>query len=309
MAKRDLVGVVTVTYNSAGVLPDFLRCIAEQSHSNFLLFAIDNASTDQTIHILNECSDSRLRVIANPDNRGIAAGNNQGIRAALEAGCFTILLINNDIESDSELIRLLDEAIATHQVEMSCPKIMYYDAPDRIWAAGGKFEPWAGYRALHLGEGEVDRGQHDRARLVTYGPTCCVLIKKEVFDRVGLMDERYFVYSDDADFMYRAMKAGVKLIYRPEAKLFHKVGSLTGGAESAFQIQYGTRNRAYFLLKHFGAVAALPWLLIRAVYYFCQSLVARKGLKWLRMKEVSLWNALLMYAERPHDSRVSGTKV
>jgi GT2 family glycosyltransferase len=296
MAEEDLIGVVTVTYSSAEVLPDFLRCMAAQTHRPYLLFVVDNASKDRTMLILRECVDERLRIIANADNRGVAAGNNQGIRAALDAGCRSVLLINNDTEFEPTLIAQLADGLVAKRVEMTCPKMVYHDEPERIWAAGGKFQPWLGYRSIHLGEGEMDRGQHDLARLVTYVPTCCVLIKKEVFEKIGLMDERYFVYVDDVDFMYRAMKAGVKLMYLPEAKLQHKVGGLSGGEDSPFAIQYGTRNRAFFLLKHFGMAYALPWMLMRQVYYFGRFLVARKGLEWLCLKERSLWQALEMYA-------------
>lgn len=298
MASSDRIGVVTVTYNSAGVLPDFLRCMFAQTHREFTLFAVENASKDDTLRILQECTDDRLKIIANSDNLGVAAGNNQGIRAALDAGCRSVLLINNDTEFEPTLIAQLDAGLATHQVEMTCPKMMYYDEPRRIWAAGGTFQPWLGYRCIHLGQGEIDRGQHDHARLVTYIPTCCVLIMKEVFEKVGLMDERYFVYADDTDFMYRAMKAGVKLMYLPDAKLLHKVGSLSGGEESAFAIQYGTRNNMFFLLKHFGVAYALPWMFARQVFYLGKFMVARKGWEWLFLKERSLWQAFGMYAAK-----------
>jgi GT2 family glycosyltransferase len=267
MAKQDRIGVVTVTYNSASVLPEFLRCVMEQTHQQFLLFAVDNASKDDTLRLLHECSDDRLRIIANPCNRGVAAGNNQGIVAALEAGCSSVLLLNNDTEFDAALFTQLDAQLDQKQAEMVCPKIMYYDEPERIWAAGGTFQPWIGYRSVHLGEGEVDHGQYDRARIVTYVPTCCVLIRKAVFEKVGMMDERYFVYVDDTDFMYRAMRAGVKLMYLPEAKLLHKVGRLTGGEDSPFNIRYNTRNRVYFMLQHLGTTCSLPILMLYQIYY------------------------------------------
>jgi GT2 family glycosyltransferase len=295
MAKGDLIGVVTVTYNSGTVLQDFLRCMAQQTHREFLLFAVDNASKDETLRILGECADVRLRVIANPDNRGVAEGNNQGIRAALEAGCTSVLLINNDTEFDPALIAKLDEGLDANGVEMSCPKMMYYDEPDRIWTAGGAFQPWLGYRSKHLCEDEIDRGQCDQIRLVSYVPTCCVLIRKEVFEKVGLMDARYFVYVDDVDFMYRAMKAGVKLIYLPEAKLLHKVGRLTGGDGSAFAIRYCTRNRAYFLLRHFGAARSLPILLLYQLYFAAGCVLGRFSFKAYCIKQKAVWEGIAMW--------------
>jgi GT2 family glycosyltransferase len=295
MAERSQIGVVTVTYNSAEVLPDFLRCLSAQTHEEFMLFAVDNASGDGTLGILQGCADPRLRIIANPDNRGVAAGNNQGIRAALSAGCSSVLLINNDTEFESTLMAELEDGLVRHQVEMACPKMMYYGKPDRIWAAGGAFQRWRGYRSVHIGDGDADRGQYDVARLVTYVPTCCVLIKKEVFEKIGMMDERYFVYWDDTDFMYRAMKAGVRLIYLPEAKLLHKVATLTGGPTTPLAMRYGTRNSIYFLLKHFGIILTLPWLALNQVIWCQEIILKRKPKSWFAMKQSAFRESLSMW--------------
>jgi GT2 family glycosyltransferase len=295
MASGEQIGVVTVTYNSAGVLLDFLRCMAAQTHREYILFAVDNASQDDTLSILRGCSDNRIRIIANSENRGVAEGNNQGIRAALESRCASVLLINNDTEFGPTLVAQLDEGLNEHLVEMTCPKMMFYDDPERIWAAGGKFQPWRAHRSIHLGEGEIDCGQYDKPRLITYVPTCCVLIKREVFERVGVMDERYFVYWDDTDFMYRSMKAGVKLLYLPQAKLLHKVASLTGGSMTPFAIRYGTRNSLYFLLKHFGLVLSLPWLALSQMVW-CQKLIFKRQPKsWFSLKQSAFQEGLSLW--------------
>lgn len=316
MAREDLIGVVTVTYNSAGVLPDFLRCMAEQTHRNLILFAVDNASKDDSVGILRAYTDERLRIIANPDNKGVAGGNNQGIRASLEAGCTSVLIINNDTEFGPTLIAQLLEALDAYQVDMTCPKMMYFDEPDRIWAAGGKFLPLSGYLSVCTGEGEIDHGQYDLARLVTDVPTCCVLIRNEVFEKIGLMDERYFVYLDDSDFMYRAMKARVKLMYIPEAKLLHKVGRSTGGEESPFTIHYATRNRIFFQLKHFGLLATVPWLLVRQMAWILALALGKKSLSWYQLKNKAFRSALVMdktvnsesvFPDSPVDSPQAGS--
>jgi GT2 family glycosyltransferase len=288
MAKQDRIGVVTVTYNSADVLPAFLRCVMDQTHQEFLLFAVDNASKDDTLKLLGACADERLRIIANPDNRGVAAGNNQGILAALEAGCSSVLLLNNDTEFDAGLFAQLDAELDRGRAEMVCPKMMYLDEPNRIWAAGGKFFPWAGYLSVCSGQGEIDRGQYDKARLVTDVPTCCVLIGKVVFEKIGLMDERYFVYVDDSDFMYRALKAGVKLMYQPEAKLLHKAGGLTGGEESPFTIHYSTKNRIFFQLKHLGLMRTIPWLVVREISWILAVLLGKQTIAWYKLKNRAL---------------------
>ena len=291
---KGRIGVVTVTYNSGQVLPNFLRCLWAQTYTNFLLFAVDNASRDSTIELLKECCDERLIVIANPDNRGVAEGNNQGIRKALEAGCSSVLLLNNDTEFDETLIRHLAGGLKTYSCDMVCPKILFFDEPDRIWAAGGFFQPRLGYRTLHYGEGDLDRGQFDQTRVVTYTPTCCVLIRSDLFARIGLMDARYFVYSDDADFMYRALKAGSRLYYLSSATVLHKVGRLTGGDASPFNVRYVVRNRAYFKLKHCGRITASFWNLMYRAYYLAKFLAFKSSFTTLKIRQRAINEAYKM---------------
>ena len=295
MVLKSKIGVVTVTYNSAAVLLPFLRCAFQQTYKDFILFAVDNASNDDTLRFLQECSDERLRIIRNLDNKGVAEANNQGIRAALEAGCTSVLLINNDTEFDATLFSLLEEGLSKYDAEMICPKMMYFDEPERVWAAGGRFQPWLGYRIVHLGADEIDVGQHNQVRRVTYVPTCCVLIRKEVFEKVGLMDERYFVYMDDVDFMYRAMKLGVRLIYTPEATLLHKVGRLTGGENSPFTIRYCTRNQAFFMLLHLGVFVSAPVFVLYQLYYSSCLAFGRMSIKTFRMKQRAVREGITMW--------------
>jgi GT2 family glycosyltransferase len=298
MVERNLVGVVTVTFNSASVLPGFLKCTLEQKHDAFLLYAVDNASKDDTLVMLRECWDHRLKIIANSDNKGVAEGNNQGIRAALADGCSFVLLINNDTEFDPLLLTTLLDGLAKHDADMTCPKIMYFDEPQRIWAAGGAFQRWLGYRNIHLGADEVDNGQYDLDASIDYVPTCCVLVKRSVFETVGLMSSEFFVYMDDVDFMYRAKIAGVRLVYIPSARLLHKVGRLTGGPESPFTVRYCTRNRVYFLLRHFGLLRSLPMLLMMQAYYIVGLIIGRYSFGVYMLKQKATIEGSRMWTQK-----------
>jgi GT2 family glycosyltransferase len=243
------VGVVTVTYNSGTVLPEFLRSLEQQTHTDFLLYTIDNASNDDTLVQLRRWQDPRLVLMPNMVNVGVAAGNNQGIRAAVDAGCEYVLLLNNDVLFGPEMFQQLLDGLTSHHCAMATPLIYFHEPQDVIWCAGGYFQPKLAYRTLHYGENQRDEGQFNRPQAVTYAPTCCVLVCRDVFGRIGLMDERYFVYSDDSDFMLRAWKANQIVYCLPEAKLWHKVSSLTGTV-SSFAIRYGARSRALFIAKH-----------------------------------------------------------
>ena len=254
------IGIVTVTYNSAQVIDEFMASLLQQSYVNYTVFIVDNASSDLTLHHLSQYHDPRIRVLQNSENLGVAEGNNQGIRAALESGCGSILFINNDTEFDSSLLETLVEGLKEHGCDMIAPKILFHDNRKLIWSAGGGFTASKGHAGIHYGHGEIDQGQYDVSRKVEHAPTCCLLVRSDVFAKIGLMDSRYFVYIDDADFCYRAMRASLTLFYLPSATVFHKVHSLTGGAESDFTVRYCTRNYIYFMLKNLGPRRGLYYM-------------------------------------------------
>ena len=270
----DKIGLVTVTYNSAVVLKSFLDCVWKQTHSDLILYVIDNASTDVTLPILGNEKNRRLRVVKNAKNFGIAKANNQGIRKAISDNCDQVLIINNDVEFESTLIEKLINIQIEKQYSLVTQKIMYYDNPKHIWYAGSWFEKKNGYLPLHRGMKELDEGQYNKTIGVEYAPTCCLLAKKEVFQDVGFMDEKYFVYFDDTDFSYRVWKDGRhKILYYPHVEFSHKVGSLTKSFERSekqvyrgdFFLKQNTKNHIYFLKKIGGGFSYIfiVWLFFK----------------------------------------------
>ncbi len=259
------IGIITVLFHSEPVLPEFFASIAAQTYDNIVVFAIDNASEDRSAAMCREQGE-RYIVILNEENRGIAAANNQGITAALAAGCEYILLLNNDVLFGPELLSQLAEGVRTLSCEMTTPIMYFYDAPDVIWCAGGTFSRLLGERPRHYSEGRLDIGKLTQIQQVEFTPTCCVLIHRDVFARIGIMDEHYFIYWDDTDFMLRARQAGVRLWLLPHAKLWHKVAALTS-RQGDFALRYGTRNHAYFLRKHLPLPLAMAWWCIYCIAY------------------------------------------
>jgi GT2 family glycosyltransferase len=286
MADSHKVGVVTVTFNSGAMLDGFMRSLLAQSYDDFVLYVIDNASSDDTLEKLAAYRDPRVHVIANRDNRGVAAANNQGIRASLESGCSSVWLINNDTEFDSGLLATLAAELEARPCDMIVPKIMYYDPPDRVWFAGGYFSRWRAYAALHRGKHELDRGQFDAPGWIEYAPTCCLLVRRRVFEQTGLMDETYFIYFDDADFCFRAKRAGLRIWYHPGGVLRHKESSLTGGTQSPFVLRLSARNKLYFLKKNLGPVW-LVWAALYQVYLVGRLLAGRDSTTAFRLRQQS----------------------
>jgi len=300
----DKIGLVTITYNSANFLRSFLDCVYKQTYSNFILYVIDNASVDATLSVFENEIDGRLRVVRNSINLGVAKANNQGIRQAISDGCDQVLIINNDVEFESTLIERLIKVQIENKCSLVTPKMMYYDSPNHIWYAGSWFVKKKGYLPLHRGMKELDEGQYDKIIDVEYAPTCCLLVKKEVFQDVGLMDEKYFVYFDDTDFSYRVWKDGRhRMIYYPNVEFHHKVGSSTKSFEKSknkiyrgnFFLHQNIKNHVYFL-KKIGSMLSytfIVWLFFKNNIRFVVNPHIRKNISTFLLINKSYFQGLI----------------
>jgi GT2 family glycosyltransferase len=270
-----LIGIVTVLYNSDPLLPDFFESLAAQTDVRFKLYVIDNSAKDSGCVLSRELGAKHgvdTEVLFNNANVGVARGNNQGIEMAMADRCDYILLANNDTEfrEPHVISRLVRHAEAAGALA-SVPKITYHGT-NMIWCAGGWFSRFKGVTP-HVGYQMEDRGQFDEETFTEYAPTCFMLLHRSVIERVGLMDEKYFVYYDDSDYVWRMRDVGIGLLYVPTSLVAHKVAVSTGGKESAFTLYYTARNRIYFSRKH------LPLAhLALAVFYS----VAAMGVKSVR---------------------------
>lgn len=257
MAKT---GLVTVLYNSDNVLEGFFKSVSAQTYRDYILYLIDNSVNDSTNVLITNLAQtypvSEYRHIKSEGNIGVAAGNNAGIKQALADGCDYLLLLNNDIEIEHRgaLMKMLSVCEMKGE-KMVVPKIYYYDTR-KVWMAGGHMDTW---RALgvHDGYKKTDRPAYNIPRYITYAPTCFMLVNKQVFEKIGIMDVQYFAYYDDTDFVYRATRAGFKLYYEPSINILHKVSSSGGGDISTFYVYYSNRNKIYFIRKNLKGIKRL----------------------------------------------------
>ncbi len=266
------IGIVTVLFNSSPVLLDFFRSLQAQTYINFVVYAIDNASSDASVSMCRKQGE-RFIVIENENNVGFARGTNQGICRALKDGCEFILMLNNDVAFNPDFLGDLVEGIQSTGGDIVTPLTYYFDQPDRIWAAGGDFQRWLGYRPVHLGMGKKDIGQFSNRR-IRFAPGSCLLLKRSVFSSIGMLDEVFFTYWEDADFAVRALKKSLRFYLIAKAKLWHKVSSLAG-LDSPFQRYYAVRNHALFLRKHCSPAGARLLSEIYLFVYWLSSVRAR----------------------------------
>lgn len=242
-----------------------LRSLKNIKIDNFKLtiVAIDNPSKEEFDLKSSSLGDIPLVVIKNSKNLGFSGGNNVAIKYALENGADYILILNNDTYVDRDfLAEFLKVAEQDNSVGILVPKIYFapgfefhkdrYSQKERgkvFWYGGGKMD-WANVIGHHRGVDEVDKGQYDAIQETDIATGCCMLIKKEVFENIGLFDDKYFLYYEDSDLSMRAKSKGFKITYVPNSIIWHKNAGSAGGSGSALQDYYVTRNRLLFGFRY-----------------------------------------------------------
>lgn len=293
--KSIKIGVVTVTYNGADILDDFFQSVQQQTGCNYNLYVVDNASSDQTLEKIAfaQAKNKAINLISNNDNLGVAEGNNQGIKQALNDGCNAILLLNNDTTFEPTFFSSLVDSLVKNNDQILVPKIYYHDRPDLIWCAGGELQLWRGYAVKHFGFNQTDNQRNNTRKVIDYSPTCAMIIMASVFEKIGLMDEKYFVYCDDTDFCIRAKLAGIPIVYEPEVSIWHKVSSICG-LNSPFSIKMSTRNRIYMIKKFSPLYTHCYYYFINQVEYVLRVLVKGERMAEYKLRQKSFFDGLRM---------------
>lgn len=279
------IGIITITYNSHQVMAEFLQSIFAQTYPNWHLYVYDNSSEHSVEALLSEygCSDA-YDYVALAHNYGFAVANNLAIRHAIADGCDAVLLINNDTIFQPDLIQGLVTSSYEQNAKIIAPKMLHYPEENLIWYGGGYFDPKQALKNIHIGMGEVDDGRFDTPGWHDFAPMCCVLIVKDVFEQIGYLDENYFIYYEDVDWMYRAKQHGIVVWYAGNLSLYHKVSSLTGGSKSRFTVYHSTKGKIYFIRKFYQGLSRYYWLVRYFFSLFAGLLIKRYDYREVKVK-------------------------
>jgi hypothetical protein len=263
MTTEPLVCIILVNWNGKDDTLECLASLRRQTYVPHRILVVDNASRDGSAQAIRSLYPE-AELLELPENRRFAGGNNAGIRRALEAGAEYVLLLNNDTTADGDMVRNLVRAIRSQPgAGIVAPKISYHDTPGLLWYAGGVISFWTG-TMRHVGIREEDRGQHDTPGETGYASGCCLLVSREVIERIGLLDESYFMYAEDADWSIRARRAGYRILYEPAARVWHKVSVSAGGHLSSFKLRHKFLSNLRFFSRHarWYHWLTFPWLTI-----------------------------------------------
>lgn len=234
---------------------------------------IDNASKEKLDIEEKILKNASLKIILNEKNLGFSGGHNVGINYALSNNADYIVILNNDTILDKNLVyELLNAFDKDLKIGIISPKIYFAKGfefhKDRykreylgnvLWYAGGDMD-WNNVIGKHRGVDEVDKGQCDIEREIDFSSGCCMAVKKEVFEKVGFLNEKYFLYYEDNEYSQRVKRTGYKVVYTPKAVLWHKNAGSAGGSGSNLQDYYITRNRLLFGLAYAPLKARLALL-------------------------------------------------
>lgn len=241
--------VVVLTWNGRDDTLSCVQSILELGYESFDVLVVDNASGDGTLEALHERFGRRVRTHRNETNLLFAGGMNVGLERAVRDGYDFALILNNDVTLDPHLLAaLVDVACSDSGIAAVGPKIYYTDPPDLLWFAGGELSLWRGW-SKHRGIRERDHGQYDAAIDVDYLTGCAMLMRCTALSDVGLLDTRYAMYAEDADWCFRARGRGHRLVYAPNARLWHHV-SASAGARSGYKMRRRLASQARFLRRH-----------------------------------------------------------
>jgi GT2 family glycosyltransferase len=255
------VHAVTINWNG---LSDTLACLDSlkvQDYRNLKIHVVDNDS-DESEPVALAGAHPDVEILRQETNLGFCGGNNVAIRRALEAGADYVLILNNDTIVPPPLIsELVASSSRLANVGAVSPVILCYPETDIVWFAGSVWETeTAGFRHLLAGCNRAEQKATEPFQSL-YACGCCMLVSANVLRQIGLMDERYFAYYDEADWCSRMTEAGLKCYVVPSATILHKVSRSTPGLISAYLM---ARNRLLWMKEHLTLrerVRSYPYLL------------------------------------------------
>jgi GT2 family glycosyltransferase len=240
-----------VNWNAAGETLGCLASLAAVRPPLARVHVVDNGSADASADRI-AAAHPEVHVIRNAANAGFSGGVNPGVRAALAAGADWVLLMNNDARLQPDAVAHLLAAAGAHpHAGLVGGKIFRDRAARRLWCCGVSLGFGPNIGKLR-GFDRIDDGRFDAPEVVDSLTGCGLLVRRKVFETIGLLDEAYFAYVEDADFALRARAAGFVCVYEPKAVFEHPGGGSTGGGYAPGRKYLTAHGAARFLSRHGG---------------------------------------------------------
>lgn len=258
-AGAPVLGIVVVSFHSAGLLAQNLAARSIGSARDCVVVVDNSTDPAEQRAVADLCAAQRWQLVSRPDNPGFGAGVNAGIAAARAAGCVTFLCLNPDAVIEQDVVDALRKHSLREPLALITPQLV--DSSGAVVFDGSR---------LSLHDGRIrsrrDGDPHQPPPgWVDWLTAACLVVHGELLDRMGGFAEDFFLYWEDVELSYRAVRSGGSLVVRRDLRVLHDEGGTQGAqvgrAKSATYYRWNCRNRLLFAARHLGRRELLRWVL------------------------------------------------
>jgi GT2 family glycosyltransferase len=233
-----MVVVVVLNWNGLNETRSCLDALGKVTYPKVKVVVVDNGSTDGSVDVL-QAEYPQVMLLPLSENVGFAGGNNHGLCHALRQGADYVLLLNNDARIAPDAVDVLVQAAQMDRQNGILGAIIYRDDDSQhIESAGGWLNLYTG-RFRHFETLPANQLYPYEVDIVS---GCAMMIRREVMEEVGLLNECYFAYFEDAEWCMRVHRAGYRVVAVPGAQVWHRGSAASGGSNAPLRIYYSVRN-------------------------------------------------------------------
>ncbi|MGC1242673.1 MAG: glycosyltransferase family 2 protein [Chryseosolibacter sp.] len=252
-----VVTIITINYNQLQLTCELLDSLRKVTYPAVEIIVVDNHSKEDPTPVIT-AKYPEVKLIASPENLGFAGGNNLGIQAS--RGEY-LLFLNNDTEVHPGFLEPFVALFESNPgAGAASSKILYHNSGETIQYAGSSsIDPFTG-RSKRIGYMEKDNGQHNVQQETDLAHGAAMMVPRRVINEVGMMPEFFFLYYEEVDWCESIKRAGYKIFFVPESKVYHKE-SMSIGKGSTLKTYYMTRNRLLYMRRNTTGFKKMTWIL------------------------------------------------
>lgn len=255
-----MISVIIINWNGKEHLEGCLASLRKQTLTDFEIILVDNGSTDGSVEYVRQVFPE-VGIVALPENLGFCGGNNAGLRHARGE---LVALLNNDTEVSPHWLQALNgAAVKWPKAGLFASKMLFFDQRERLDTAGDEFHI-AGF-PIKRGWRQLDGPEFNQPREIFGACAGAALYRKEMLDRIGGLDEDFFVYAEDIDLSFRAQIYGYRCRYVPEAIVYHKGSATMGKTWRWFYLS--RRNQLWVMVKNMPGKLLVKYLPVLGLYH------------------------------------------
>ena len=281
MKEYPSVYIIVLNYNSGNETIECIRSLKSITYSNYKIVVVDNHSTDSSVAIIRENFPEETLLTCD-ENRGYAAGNNIGIKYALEAGAEYICLLNSDVIVEQDFLEpLVETLISDSKIGMAGPCICDYYHREIIQAMGANINLCTGL-AMGRYKGKKFNEVKEESLQVDYLGGACFIFKKSVVDKIGLIPENYFLFYEETEFCLKAERAGFDLFCLSSSRVYHK-RSATISKFKGLSYFFLNKNRIVFMRRNANFLQKLIFAMYIIIETFGRMLIRGESYKLFKV--------------------------